>query len=635
MSTVPPPLPPGPGGAPSAPGPAVVTVTVSLPRAPAQVAALPPDAVLEARVLQAAVRAGQPVVLDTPLGPVTARASLPLPQGATLTLQLQSMTADQAVLRGPVAVLRGPVAARADGPAAALPTGARGGGALAPGGAGGQAGAATTGAGARAAADPVSVAGRAEAGARGLLTATVVRGAGPPSAPAGAGPQAGGTLAGAGTGPETAADRLLPTGTRLTVRLVSLQAPGGSGTGSGAPTPPGGAGAPQAAPSPSPAPAADSASGPASRPARMTTPGRAFGGPSPGAPVAAVGAGPTGPNPATGLGPAAPTGAAASASASVGTGTAPPATLTGTLQAGGPVGQSLLTTPAGTLSLPIRMEAPPGTQVILSVMSRTPPSPAPAASGIAPTAPPGAGVPQGGPGGWPAFTETVETLSRADPAAGRVLDASLPRPGPQLAFAMAGMAGALRAGGDLRQWPGDGTLRALDRMGPGGARLAGALRRDLADLAGRVRESPGGEWRAMTLPFADQSEISPIAVVVRVPGGRGDAGDDEARDGDGDAEGGGDPGQRFLVDVTLSHIGRMQIDGLMQARARRLQIILRTDRPLPPAMCRDLQALAADSLAALGLDGALSFRSGDAFLDPVPAPPPAGTPPPPPGGVIA
>jgi hypothetical protein len=287
--------------------------------------------------------------------------------------------------------------------------------------------------------------------------------------------------------------------------------------------------------------------------------------------------------------------------------------------------QSLVRTPAGTLALPLRLEAPPGSQVTLAVRSFVPPT---AGAGM-PAA--GAALPQGGVQGWPVLTEALETLTRADPAAARALEAAIPRPGPQLAGAMVSLAGALRAGGDSRLWPGDATLRALERAGPSGARAAGALRRDLADLATQVRESPGGEWRAFTLPFSDQAEISAVSVILRIIGGRGDTHEDEA----GAAEREGGDGQRFLVDVTLSRLGRLQIDGLMEQPTRRLRLILRTAGPLTPALRADLTRITTRSLDAFGLEGGLTFRDDGAFFEPVPPSGEDGAGGSPPGGVIA
>jgi len=176
-------------------------------------------------------------------------------------------------------------------------------------------------------------------------------------------------------------------------------------------------------------------------------------------------------------------------------------------------------------------------------------------------------------------------------------------------------------------------MRALDRAGPAGRQAAETLRQDLTDLAGRVRESPGGEWRALTLPLSDQAEISAISVILRVIGGRGDPPEDaEGRPGQD-----GDGGQRFLVDVTLSRLGRMQLDGLVETPARRLRLILRTAAPLPADLRADLSAIATNSLEALGLEGGLTFRADGAFVDPMPATSPKSPPPPttPPGGVFA
>ncbi|MQX37901.1 hypothetical protein [Roseospira navarrensis] len=597
MSTVPPPLPPTVGGTPMpAPAPAMVIVT----RPPPAVAALPPDAVVQATVTQGA-RPGQPVLLDTPLGPLEVRAGQALPRGASLTLVLNTTGPEQAQFR--LTSLNG----RAIGPgAAALST------------ASGQTAAAAAGSSASAALGTPRL--------PGAMTATVLTQSGA---------NAGGGATAAPPGPPGA---MLPVGTRLTVQLVSVQAPGGTGGAAPGAGPASGAG--QAAPAATVPAGTGTGTG-----GRAAPPGAGSSAPAPsavgdlsGRPDGSAGSRPlsalsslvarvTGQAPPGAGGPAPMAGPlAGSTGATAASGGTAPQTLTGTLMTAPSGGRTLLGTQAGTLALPVRLDAPPGSQVTLSVLSTLPPAPTgPAAAGAA--------LPQGGTTGWPALTESLDTLNRADPAAARALEAAIPRPGPQLAFAMVSVAGALRAGGDIRQWPGEGVTRALDRVGGRGEQLAQTLRRDLADLAGRARETPGGEWRAITLPFADQAEISAISLILRVPGGgRGDR-DGAGQDGDDERAGGGEPGQRFLVDVTLSELGRIQIDGLMQAKARRLQIILRTGRPLPEEMCRDLQVIADTSLAAFGLDGALSIRADEPFLDPLPAG--DGPPPTPPGGLVA
>ncbi|WP_299439986.1 hypothetical protein [uncultured Rhodospira sp.] len=604
MSTVPPPVPPQPPARPAAPAPATLTV-VDPPRALAEAQA---NAVLQARVIQAA-QGGRLAVVQTDLGQMNVRTSLPLPAGTDLSLNLLSLARGTALMR--ITALNGQPLQSAPPSAGAPATAAPG-----PAASGTPGALLTTGP----AAGTGAVAGTPDASTRGLLTATVLRGAG---------------TAGS-TDPAASASTQWPAGTRLTVRVMAIQPPGSPGVVAGTA---GGAGpAPAAADVTAPnaaaargsaAPPASGAPTPTGQVARLpiAPPGTAV---TPGAARSFV-SGPTTPGASTpsagsSSGVAHATGGqAAKAPAAQGDTSQAPNRLTGLLT-GQPSGaQSLIRTPSGTLALPVRLDAPPGSQISLSIVSSAPP--ASTGVGAAPA------VPQGGGQGWPALSQAVDTLARTDPAAARALESAIPRPGPQLAAAMVTVAGALRAGGDARQWPGDATMRALDRAGPAGRQAAETLRQDLTDLAGRVRESPGGEWRALTLPLSDQAEISAISVILRVIGGRGDPPEDaEGRPGQD-----GDGGQRFLVDVTLSRLGRMQLDGLVETPARRLRLILRTAAPLPADLRADLSAIATNSLEALGLEGGLTFRADGAFVDPMPATSPKSPPPPttPPGGVFA
>ena len=399
----------------------------------------------------------------------------------------------------------------------------------------------------------------------------------------------------------------LTVGSRLSVFVTGIQPPGAAGQGAAMPS---GAGA-----GPNPAPGMPGAAGAAGAggPAGLGT-GAGAGTPS-GSPDGTAGAaaraaqsgGPGRPGSAPWvLSP----GSAGATSASPGANSGgQPGTLGGTVLNGGAPSATLLRTSAGTVALPVRLDAPPGSTITLAV-TRVDPAP-PGGEGIRPMGPMTGGR------GWPTLPQALETLARADPAAARGLEAMIPRPGPHLAAAMITLTGALRIGGDVRQWPGGSTIRALDRAGPTGARLAAALKEDVGALAGQVRDSPGGEWRAYTLPFADQAEISPIRLIIG-PYGGGDA-PDQDDDGEGRPGGDGDgDGQRFLVDVSLSVLGRVQLDGIVDAASHRLRLLLRTAEPLPGPLRADLLRLTEDSLFALGFQGGLAFQADGGFFDPVP-----------------
>ncbi len=73
---------------------------------------------------------------------------------------------------------------------------------------------------------------------------------------------------------------------------------------------------------------------------------------------------------------------------------------------------------------------------------------------------------------------------------------------------------------------------------------------------------------------------------------------------------------RFVVDVELSRLGRMQLDGFVRGGDKRFDLIVRTEKPLPPWMRDDIREIFAEASALTGLKGGTSFQVGPAgFID--------------------
>jgi hypothetical protein len=152
-------------------------------------------------------------------------------------------------------------------------------------------------------------------------------------------------------------------------------------------------------------------------------------------------------------------------------------------------------------------------------------------------------------------------------------------------------------------------LRALERTGPRGAHLAAQLDAEIGELSRQVRDA-GTEWRALPLPFQHEGRIERIRMVLR------------ETDPDAEAEkrkrGGG---LRFVVELDLSRLGAMQLDGMFRKDSRQLDVMIRTKAALPEAMQRDLAGIFATSNAAMNLAGSLSFQVTRKFPDPLAVPP--------------
>ncbi|MDZ7714081.1 MAG: hypothetical protein U5L06_13725 [Rhodovibrio sp.] len=259
-------------------------------------------------------------------------------------------------------------------------------------------------------------------------------------------------------------------------------------------------------------------------------------------------------------------------------------------------GGVLLRTPLGTLRLPLATPPPAGTLMTLEVSLPA----RPAAAG-------GSGARLAGPAltrAWPALTEAMAAVQRpgvpaaqidlaqALTAAGNPLAQAIPRAGPTLGAGLLFLMTALK-GGDIGRWLGAEPLRTLERAGRGD--LAGRLKADFGQLS-RLAQDAGGDWRLFALPVIGDGDVRPIRFFLR----RHD-GDDERAPPDRRPPG------RFVVELTLSHLGDLQLDGL--TRPQRLDAVLRSRAPLPEDVASAVTRIFDDQSAAHGLYGELRFEA--------------------------
>ncbi|SEH45462.1 hypothetical protein [Magnetospirillum fulvum] len=263
-----------------------------------------------------------------------------------------------------------------------------------------------------------------------------------------------------------------------------------------------------------------------------------------------------------------------------------------------PGGGALVQTEVGLLSLPSGLALPVGGTVRLEVVGPPlppPPAPPPLAPGL-------------GTGGWPAMSEAIDQLARSDLQAANTLMQALPQAGPRLAAALAGFAAAVR-NGDSRLPGGEATQRGLDKIGRHD--LADRLLGDMKSLAEEAAQpkGPAGEWQTLTMPFLNGAQIDPIRLHVQTS-----PEDSDQRRGGGGGE------KRFILDIEMSRLGRIQFDGLVLRETKRFDLIVRTRQPLDTAICRDIAGIFAECAQLTGIKGGVSFQAGRAFVDLPPSP---------------
>jgi hypothetical protein len=257
---------------------------------------------------------------------------------------------------------------------------------------------------------------------------------------------------------------------------------------------------------------------------------------------------------------------------------ATPALTATVVQSGGPT--TLVDSALGRLALEAQMDLASGAPLTLERLA----TPARAATISAPTIPPSPALGAG----WPALDDALAALDRAAPGLASQLRADLaPAAPPRLAAALLFFMGVLQ--GDAN-WPGDGMGAALTSAGR--ADLRARLAKDLGDLRQQATQSTQGDWRIFTLPVLDEAAIRPIRLYVRNPG-------------DGKSGGQGQQGSRFVLDLDMSRLGPLQLDGLV--RGPRFDLVLRSHEPFDPAMKAEIGMLFHNALEGSGLSGDVAF----------------------------
>lgn len=284
-----------------------------------------------------------------------------------------------------------------------------------------------------------------------------------------------------------------------------------------------------------------------------------------------------------------PPGVAAAAEAMATTGAAAPSgapTLSGTIAGTTPAGQPILATARGTFALATEAPLPPGTRITAELVD---PASVPLRAGAAT---PSLATP------WPTLQKALAALEGSDRTIAQlVLNTVMPQPNRRLGAALMFFLSAARRG-DARAWLGEEANQALERTGR--RDLLALLGDEFRTMARQAAEPLPEGWRPFEVPVYDGHALTRLHLHVRP------VGDEDGTEGGGRERGA--RGSRFLIDVDLSRLGPLQLDGLV--RPRRFDLILRSREGLAAETRQELTGVFVNCLETVGYTGGLTFQAG-------------------------
>lgn len=201
---------------------------------------------------------------------------------------------------------------------------------------------------------------------------------------------------------------------------------------------------------------------------------------------------------------------------------------------------------------------------------------------------------------WAALEQLIEAIQSSNPQlAAQFAASAVPNTGATLTAGIA-LFLSLLTRGQMPEWLGPEVVRLMES----GNRqaLLGQLGDDLGHMVRLAGEPGHGDWRVAMLPLLHNGQLHQIRLYLRQ---RQHGGDDAGQVA----------GTRFVVEASLSHLGDIQLDGLV--RRLRFDLMVRTQNPLPEAMQREIAALFDEANQEFGVQGRIDFQVQTRFpVDP-------------------
>lgn len=110
-------------------------------------------------------------------------------------------------------------------------------------------------------------------------------------------------------------------------------------------------------------------------------------------------------------------------------------------------------------------------------------------------------------------------------------------------------------------------------------------------------EDATGSWHGLTVPFMENDKLQAFRFFIHAQARR-----KQEKEGRDDAW-----AKRFLIDVSLSRLGPVQLDGLVHPK--KLELVVRTDSPLSPDLRNDLRGYFVKAMEEVRYTGELRFQA--------------------------
>ncbi len=200
---------------------------------------------------------------------------------------------------------------------------------------------------------------------------------------------------------------------------------------------------------------------------------------------------------------------------------------------------------------------------------------------------------------WPNLDEAIHQLNIAAPGTVRNFqESTLPQPNAKLTSNMLFFLNALKVG-NIQSWMGNTTTSLLNRINP---ELLSRLDEDFYHISRAMIEPPANEWRTALVPFLTTMGLEQFQLHTQShPNNKNSSSASDT--------------SRFIVDLTLSRLGRFQLDGFVWKKRKQIDLIVRSQKALPRKMRIDITRIYTNFSEISKIGGQVTFQANQNFVE--------------------
>lgn len=207
---------------------------------------------------------------------------------------------------------------------------------------------------------------------------------------------------------------------------------------------------------------------------------------------------------------------------------------------------------------------------------------------------------------WTILAHALETLEQTDAAAAEAVKRILPQAGNRLPALMMSYVQAAVQGQSFASWLGEANVAALRKTGTKGENILRRLEKEFS-ASGKKATDGRTSWRGWDIPLLSGNVVEPVSLFLQQP--------PEESAHSRSAGTAGKSGVRFVLDMNLTRLGRMQMEGLAYRDRRIFDLTLRHAEAMPDVFEPTVRSLFSRTLDALNYAGTLRVNRTDEFLD--------------------